>query len=69
MGKSRTWKQMKKMLSSQERSSSLFLKEELPESRSIVRNSMAKKQIIDFESHRSSILNILGEEEKHISRQ
>lgn len=57
----RTWKQMQTIFSSEKRSLDLFLKEELPDSRSIVRDVMSEKPLIDFEIYRLGIPGIIKE--------
>jgi len=61
MRKFRTWKRMQSMVSSEKKSIDLFLKEELPDSRSIVRDIMNTRPIIDFEIYRSNIIGIFKE--------
>ena len=61
MSKFRTWNRMQTIFTSEKRSLDLFLKEELPDSRSVVRDIMNTRPIIDFEMYRSNIIGIIKE--------
>ena len=63
MRKFRTWKQMQKTFISSSKKESLdsFFKEELPDSRKIVRDAIKEKSIIDFRIYRSYIFSIIKE--------
>lgn len=63
MRKFRTWKQMQKTFISSSKKESLdsFFKEELPDSRRIVRDAIKEKSIIDFRIYRSNIFSIIKE--------
>ena len=61
MRKFRTWKQMQTTFSSSSKKESLdsFFKDELPDSRRIVRDVAKEKSIIDFRTYRSNIFSII----------
>lgn len=63
MRKFRTWKELQKTFSSSSKKESLdsFFKEELPDSRRIVRDAIKEKSIIDFRIYRSNIFSIIKE--------
>jgi len=63
MRKFRTWKQMQKTFISSSKKESLdsFFKEELPDSRRIVRDAIKEKSIIDFRIYRSNLFSIIKE--------
>jgi hypothetical protein len=61
MHKFKTWKQMQAIFSSSSKKESLdsFFKEELPNSRRIVRDVIKEKPIIDLGAYRSNMLRII----------
>ena len=61
MDKFRTWKQFQASYrsSSTRGSFDAFFRDELPESRRIIRNIISEKPIIDFGAYRSHILKII----------
>jgi len=61
MRKFKTWKQMQTTFSSSSKKESFdsFFKEELPDSRRIVRDVIKEKPIINFGAYRSNILRII----------
>ena len=61
MFKFRTWKEMRRVFSSQKRSLDLFFKEELPDTRNFIDDIFTEKPIIDFEIYRSSLFKIIKE--------
>ncbi len=68
MHKFKTWKQIQTIFISSSKKGSLdsFFKEELPDSRRIVRDVIKEKPIIDFGAYRSHILRIIMQ--KNIKR-